>query len=140
MTVNRWRCGIAALFVSLAQSGCAGDGIGLDPLGNPLGPGGPVPLEATLTGIQANVFSAICIRCHTGAAAPLGLALDEGLSHGNLVGVASVELPGLQRVNPGNPDESYVVWKIEGRSSIVGGRMPLGLDPLSAEQIAAIRG
>jgi hypothetical protein len=43
-------------------------------------------------------------------------------------------------VNPGDPESSYIVWKIEGRSGIVGARMPLGLAPLSDEQIAAIRG
>jgi hypothetical protein len=72
--------------------------------------------------------------------APLGLALDEGVARGNLVGVASVELPALLRVSPGKPDSSYVMWKIEGRSGVIGERMPLGLSPLSAEQIQAVRG
>lgn len=134
------RRGAWVLSMVLACSSCAGDGTGLDEFGNPLTPGGPAPLEATLTGIQANIFTPICTRCHTGAAAPLGLALDLGLARGNLLGVQSVEVPELQRVNPGSPEESYVIWKIEGRSSIVGGRMPLGLNPLTAEQIAAIRG
>ncbi|MFQ5529889.1 MAG: hypothetical protein ACE5FP_06005 [Gemmatimonadota bacterium] len=122
--------------------GCAGEGTGLDPFGNPLDPGGggPPPLAPTLTAIQANVFTAICIQCHTGAASPLGLALDEGVSRDNLVGVASVELPAVLRVDPGNPDDSYIVWKIEGRAGIAGARMPLGLPPLTTEQIDAIRG
>lgn len=139
MKSNNFGALIVAILVSWS---CAGDGTGLDAFGNPLDPGGggPPPLAPTLTAIQANVFSAICIQCHTGAAAPLGLALNDGVSRDNLVGVASVELPALLRVDPGNPEDSYIIWKIEGRSGIVGGRMPLGLPPLSAEQIEAIRG
>ena len=58
----------------------------------------------------------------------------------NLVGVPSVGVPEVQRVKPGDPDESYMVWKVERRSGITGDRMPLGLEPLRAEEIAAIRG
>ncbi len=135
------RCRVLALtaVVLAVCLGCAGDGTGLDAFGNPPG-GAPVPLAPTLSAIQANVFTPICTQCHTGASAPFGLALGAGLSRQNLVGVASAEQPALLRVRPGNPDSSYVVWKIEGRSGIVGGRMPLGLAPLSSDQIAAIRG
>ena len=41
-------------------------------------------------------------------------------------------------MEPGNPDDSYLVQKIEGTAA-VGGRMPLGGQPLSADTIAAIR-
>ncbi len=117
---------------------CAGDGTGLDALGNPLG--STVPLGPTLAGIQDNIFTPICTQCHTGAAAPLGLALDAGVAFQNLVGVSSVEKPEMRRVQAGNPDASYLIWKVEGRAGIIGVRMPLGLPPLSAEQIAAVRG
>ena len=138
--MNGMRGAGTLLAMILVWSGCAGDGTGLDKFGNPRAPGGPPPLAPALSAIQANIFTPICTRCHTGGAAPQGLPLDAGVSRQNLVGVASVERPELQRVNPGNPDDSYIVWKIEGRSGIVGGRMPLGLDPLTPEQIAAIRG
>lgn len=127
---------LAALIGGLS---CAGDGTGLDAFGNPLD-GSGAPLGPTLAGIQANIFTPICTQCHTGAAAPLGLALDAGVAYANLVGVTSVEMPSMRRVEPGNPDNSYIVWKIEGRSGIVGAQMPRGLPPLSAEQIAAVRG
>jgi hypothetical protein len=42
-------------------------------------------------------------------------------------------------VNPGNPDMSYLVQKIEGLSSISGGQMPLGETPLPQSTIDAIR-
>ncbi len=138
--MTRKPCYIAALLatVVILQS-CVGDGTGLDEFGNPIQPN-VLELGPTLSSIQAFVFTPICTRCHTGAAAPLGLALDSGVAQQNLVDVPSVEMPVLMRVNPANPDSSYIVWKIEGRSGIQGGRMPLDMQPLSADKIAAIRG
>jgi len=52
--------------------------------------------------------------------------------------VPSGEVPTLLRVEPGNPDDSYLVQKIEGTAS-VGAQMPLGGPALSDEQVAAIR-
>ena len=134
-------CLVAALTVAVGAfgvSGCAGDGTGLDPFGRPLGE--LAELGPTLAGIQDNIFTPICTQCHTGAVGPLGLVLDEGVAWLNLVGVSSVERPEMLRVKPGDPESSYIVWKVEGRTQIQGGQMPLGLTPLSAEQIAAIRG
>ncbi len=119
--------------------GCAGEGTGLDEYGNLLG-GTIAPLGPTLAGIQDHIFTPICTACHTGAGAPLGLALDEGVAFQNLVSVESVGIPGMNRVDPGKADSSYLVWKVEGQTGIVGGQMPLNLTPLSTEQITAIRG
>lgn len=135
---TRFAGAVAGLAVLLGSWSCAGDGTGLDEFGNPMGQ--IAALGPTLAGVQDNIFTPICTRCHTGASAPLGLVLDEGVAYANLVGVQSVEVALMDRVSPGQPEASYIVWKIEGRSGIIGGRMPLGLDPLSAEQIAAIRG
>ena len=55
-----------------------------------------------------------------------------------LVNVASVEVPGLRRVRPGDPDLSYLVQKIEGRAA-VGGRMPLNSPPLPQATIDVIK-
>ncbi len=102
------------------------------------GGGGNPPIEATLESIQENVFTPICTTCHAGAAAPQGLRLEEGQSHAMLVNVPSTEVPSLLRVDPGNPDDSYLVQKIEGTAA-VGDRMPLGGQPLDQETIDAIR-
>ncbi|GAB4372679.1 MAG: hypothetical protein Kow0042_16110 [Calditrichia bacterium] len=106
----------------------------------------PVPvesekLEATLGSIQANIFNRSCAvsNCHVGNSAPLGLDLSEGKSYANLVNVPSSEAPGLMRVKPSDPDNSYLVHKIEGGPNISGDRMPLGRSPLSQEQIQLIR-
>ncbi len=102
-----------------------GSGEGLNVGGRPLGEAGNVPLAATLESIQVNVFDASCTSCHAGAAAPLGLRLDAGNSFTNLVGVPSVQVGSLLRVEPGNPDRSYLIRKLEGTAS-EGGLMPLG--------------
>ena len=52
--------------------------------------------------------------------------------------VNSVEVPSLKRVKPLDPDNSYLVHKIEGTAA-VGGRMPLGRPALSAVEITLIR-
>ena len=116
---------------------CAGNGEGLDENGRPLGSEN-TQLTATLPSIQANVFTPICTQCHAGAAAPLGLRLDESSAYAMLVNAPSVEVPTLMRVQPGNPDSSYLIQKLEGTAS-VGGQMPLGQPPLPAATIAVIR-
>lgn len=138
MTKIRRKVG-GVFFAAFVLAGCAGDGTGLDEFGNPL-QDTTVPLGPTLRAIQFNVFNPICTQCHTGSSAPLGLALDSTVAFQNLVNVQSVEVPALLRVKPGDPDSSYVIWKIEGRAGIQGGRMPLGMQPLSAETIDAFRG
>ena len=64
--------------------------------------------------------------------------LSEGESYGNIVNVASKEVPALMRIEPGDPDNSYLVQKIEGTAA-VGGRMPLGGNMLPIATIALIR-
>src|SRR5688572_7698047 len=130
-----------SLITSLLLASCGGGdggGGGNGGGGGGGGGGGDPPIEATLESIQENVFSAICTNCHVGAGAPEGLRLEEGMSHAMLVNVPSGEVPTLLRVEPGNPDDSYLVQKIEGTAS-VGAQMPLGGPALSDEQVAAIR-
>ena len=124
-------CLLASL--SLAAACTAGSGEGLDIAGRPLGEGGAVPPAPTLESLQANLFNPFCITCHAGAAAPLGLRLDAGNAFNNLVGVQSRQT-GLLRVEPGNPDDSYLIRKLEGTAS-TGGQMPLGGPPLPQSTI-----
>jgi hypothetical protein len=126
--------------VVLLCCGCAGSGEGLDANGRPVsggGGGGPGPVS-DFTQIQDSIFTPICTVCHAGAAAPLGLRLDEAVSYAMLVGVPSVQQPALLRVAPGDPDASYLVQKIEGRAA-VGERMPLGGPPLTQQSIDLVR-
>ncbi|MGI9232102.1 MAG: hypothetical protein ACR2RD_00590 [Woeseiaceae bacterium] len=94
----------------------------------------------TLADIQASVFTPSCATsgCHSGSSPPQNLRLDDGFSLGNLVGVPSGEVPTINRVEPGDPDNSYLVQKIEGTAA-VGSRMPLGGAALSSDLIDDIR-
>jgi hypothetical protein len=120
----------------LLLSACAGNGEGLDePDEEPLTP----PQEApTFSDIQTMIFIPICV-CHVGAAAPLGLVLDTADSIDMLVNIPSAEVPDLFRVEPGNPDDSYLVRKLEGGPDIVGSPMPLGGPPLDQDMIDQVR-
>jgi len=127
----------ASMVMGGVLSGCAGNGDGLDENGRPVD-SGPLPLAPTFASIQQNVFTPICTQCHAGASAPLGLRLDEASSYAAIVNTASVEVPALRRILPGNPDSSYLIQKIEGRAA-VGGRMPLNQAALPQATIDVIR-
>ena len=134
--------GAAIIVLMLSVAGCAGNGEGLNQNGEPIGPssgGSSGTVTADFQSIQDNVFTPICSKCHIGASAPEGLQLDAAHSYNLLVGVASVEEPNLLRVDPGNPDTSYMVLKIEGAPGIEGGQMPLGETPLPQATIDAMR-
>jgi len=135
--IERNRASISLLSLFWA-AGCAGNGDGLNQNGQALG--GPTgPVSADLQSIEDNVFTPICSKCHIGASAPEGLELDAAHAYDLLVGVPSAEEPNLLRVNPGDPDASYLVQKIEGAAGIEGGQMPLGETPLPQATIDAIR-
>jgi hypothetical protein len=132
----------AVIVLMLGIAGCAGNGEGLNQSGEPIGSsssGSSGTVTADFQSIQDNVFTPICSKCHIGASAPEGLQLDAAHSYNLLVGVASVEESKVLRVDPGNPDTSYMVLKIEGAPGIEGGQMPLGETPLPQATIDAMR-
>ncbi|NJK31464.1 MAG: hypothetical protein HC927_03040 [Deltaproteobacteria bacterium] len=74
--------------------------------------------------------------CHVGGS-PAGLALPNATAaYDNLVDVASTQEPTLDRVTPGDPDNSYLYQKIAGTGG--GGQMPLNMPPLSADEMMTI--
>ncbi len=97
---------------------------------------GPTPdLVPTFASIQRDIFAAsdssgrvACTGCHTsvGRTPSAGLDLGGANAHGQLVNVASNAKPGAVRVIPGDPENSYLIHKIDGRAGIVGLRMPRG--------------
>lgn len=99
---------------------------------------------ATLAQLQANVFTPRCAGCHDGSVAPGGtlpgsMDLRAGSSFASIVNVASLEQPALLRIEPGDPDASYLIRKVQGTAGISGERMPLGAPPLDATAIAQLR-
>lgn len=123
--------GAAVVCSALVTACTGGDGTGLPPAG-PLGP--------TFSQIQANVFTPTCATtgCHFGAGAPEGLRLDDASSFGLLVSIPSGEESAILRVAPGDPDNSYLIQKLEGTASS-GQQMPLNAPALSSGTINVIR-
>ncbi len=97
----------------------------------------------TLSGNVQPILTANCTTgCHGGATPILGQNLSEGQTIATTVNVASIELPSMDRIEPGDPDSSYLVHKIQGTQASDGGtgeRMPLGRGALSQSQIDIIR-
>jgi Big-like domain-containing protein len=124
--------------------GCAGNGMGLDANGNPIGSdssapsSAPTTLSADFQSIQDTIFTPICTKCHIGANAPEGLQLDEAHSYALLVGVPSAEVPSVLRVKAGDPSSSYLIQKLQNSNGIVGAQMPFGGPYLSQSTIDVI--
>jgi hypothetical protein len=111
---------------------------------------GPTPtLEPTFASIQSQVFETTdsagrtaCTNCHTnvGRNPSGGLNLTHDLAYDQLVNVPSRNKPGAIRVVPNDPDNSYLIHKVEGAPGIVGNRMPNNGPPyLSAGQILILK-
>ena len=111
---------------------------------------GPTPnLEPTFTAIQREVFQSTdtagrvaCTNCHTsmGRVPSGGISLDNAVAYDQLVNVASRQKPGAIRVIPGDPDNSYLVQKMEAAPGIVGRRMPFAGPPfLTKGQLLIVR-
>jgi hypothetical protein len=111
---------------------------------------GPTPnLEPTFSSIQQEIFSTTdssgrpaCVNCHTnnGGRNPSGgLNLNPDVSYDQLVNMASRGKAGAIRVIPGDVDNSYLVHKLEGLTSIVGRRMPLNGPFLTDGQIQILK-
>jgi hypothetical protein len=111
---------------------------------------GPTPnLAPTFATIQSEVFEKAdsagrpaCTNCHTavGRNPSGGMNLTHDVAYENLVNVPVRGKPGAIRVIPGDPDNSYIIQKIEGTPGIVGQRMPFNGGPfLKDGQILIIR-
>jgi mono/diheme cytochrome c family protein len=102
----------------------------------------PPVATVTLAQLQQSIFTPTCSGCHTGGGSSLPGSMNlsnAAATYAALVGVASTEIPSILRVTAGDPDNSYLVDKIEGSPGIVGSRMPQGGAPLSATLIANVR-
>jgi hypothetical protein len=92
----------------------------------------PVVMGPTLPQIQAIVFGPSCGTggCHSGGGANLPGVMDlssEQASYDNLVNIAALQVGGggTFRVLPGDPDNSYLIQKLED-NQMVGNGMPPG--------------
>lgn len=102
--------------------------------------GEPIDNSATFTRVQNEVFTPSCavIGCHHPVGQQSQLVLTSATAYANTVSVASVEMPSLRRVAPGDPANSYLYRKITG-AGITGDRMPQASPPLSDDKIKLVR-
>ena len=117
------------LLTAFVVAGCSGDGTTLGPDGRP-DSGAPEfpPTDITLGQITTEIFAVSCAftGCHAGGSPSGNLSLEADFVAGELIGVASNQVPDLKRVDPGNPDGSYLLMKVRGTEGIANSQMPLG--------------
>ncbi len=137
-----------------ALAACGGGGGG-SAVSGPPAPQEPAPSEPSCEGKQsfASTFDAIqeviferhgCTQqvCH-GSAAQGGLELTRGVAYRNLLDAPS-QGSALRRIVPGDNDRSYLWLKLAastrpGTVSVGGAPMPLGLPPLSEDELELVR-
>ena len=124
----------ARILLPLLLAACGGD--------DPAGAGGDIAAE--LASIQAEIFDRRCNMpaCHSTKSHAGGLVLEAGVSHGQLVGVASTLAPTKVRVTAGDPDASFLLDKVVPPvDSSEGMVMPWGApEGLATHEVAALRG
>ncbi|MEE8335679.1 MAG: hypothetical protein V3S48_04515 [Candidatus Neomarinimicrobiota bacterium] len=139
---------ISATIIMVFFPSCAGDGWGLDEYGNELDSLSAAPSDTNGTPpnvdnfeiIQNTIFNSICaIKCHKSPRPKKDLNLEDGESLNYIVNVPSEGKPLMMRVKPFDPENSYLVWKLEGRDGISGKQMPLNKTPLEDSQIELIK-
>jgi len=145
--------GFIAGFVLLAS--CSGDGSSLGPNGevpdndangevpdndNNEEPGGDNgPPAITLAQLSNDIFTPNCVfaGCHNGSSRSGGMSLEASDIADEIIGIPSSENSNLNRIEPNDPDNSYLLRKLEGRD-ILFSQMPLG-GRLRDDEIATIR-
>lgn len=101
----------------------------------------PPPATVTLTQLQSAIFTPRCASCHTGGGVALPGSMNltsAAATFAALVNVTSQENGALKRVLPGDPNNSYIVHKLEGTDIGTTARMPLGgpfLDQATIDQV-----
>ncbi len=135
---SKWRMVRLSTLVVIVLSGCEAQ------VGS--GPEVPNPPQTVLSfaaHIQP-IFTGNCAfasGCHAGPNPQQGMNLSAGQAYSNVVNVFSNQVPRLRRIEPNNPDSSYLVLKLQGVAGSVGGlgtRMPLG-GQLTQAQIDTVR-
>jgi len=107
--------------------------------------GCPGPPASTFSAIQATIFTPRCavLACHDASTRAGNLSLADEQAYADLVGVLPDTLParqaGFLRVDPGAPDNSFLVLKLIGPPAGQGSRMPLASPALTDAAVRAVR-
>jgi hypothetical protein len=88
----------------------------------------------------SGVFQTYCLDCHSSAYPENGMNLSEGFAYANLVGQPAVNDPAVLRVKPSDPDNSYLMWRLQNMMNQ--GYMPPDYagspGPIPADQVAIV--
>ncbi|MDX1741579.1 MAG: DUF5777 family beta-barrel protein [Rhodothermales bacterium] len=86
------------------------------------------------------IFERSCTMtgCHGGPIAQQNMFLTSSQYYESIVDQPSVGRPDLKRVDPGNPEGSYLIMKVRGDAGIVGLQMPMVGDKLTEEEIETL--
>ena len=124
---------VGALCVG-ALGACGGDPA-------PVEPDAFVDTRTEFEQIQQDIFYR-CNQapCHGNVDPQQMLSLTRDNAYDNLVSVDSIEVPGMARVEPGDPEASYLFIKLGGgnQALLEGVPMPSGDPPLKTEDLAKI--
>lgn len=140
---------VAATASLVALQGCPPPG------GGDAGPGDAGP-DVGVVGYERiqTIYNRSCASfssCHNSTGMRGDLDLSEGNSYADSVRVESIQATGMNIIEPGDPERSFLVHKIQntmsslpvcamGRPLMCGTRMPMvGGAPLSDEEIAVFR-
>jgi hypothetical protein len=130
--------GVLAFAALAALTGCSGEGSGAGEGASDAAPAAASLFKTEIAPTLANG----CATCHLTGAEAGNTTLIPARAIESLVGVPAKGAPGLVRVVPGRPDESYLIMKLEGTHVASGGtgaQMPFGAPPLPPEKIAKFR-
>lgn len=86
-----------------------------------------------------SIFDNHCVICHGGKNPAAGHDYSTDADLKKLVGTASAEKSSVPMIDPGHPENSYIIMKVTGEKGIVGARMPLAGTALSDKQIKALK-
>ncbi len=127
--ISLWGCDDAK-----CEDGCPSDG-GTETTGG---------MEVDFAADLQPILNANCL-CHMGSEPDGEMSLHPDMAPETLIGVPARGLPSMNRIEPGDPDQSYLWHKLNGTHLMVGGDgirmppMPPGR-PLDAETMALIEG
>lgn len=101
------------------------------------------PQAVSYAGQVQPIWNASCTgsQCHDSSQPQAGLELTQAASYTELVGTPSSQCSAVNRVLASDPDQSYLVWKLNGAGNgtcFSGSEMPKG-GKLPAAQIQLVR-
>jgi hypothetical protein len=128
---------LTLIVFSLCLAGCGNIKSPTEPLDEPRGP------AFTFSQVQGRIFTPNCVKsgCHDAATASGDMVLAEGQAYGNIVNHPAAGNNLFNRIEPGNPERSYMIKKLRGDADITGAQMPFDAPgTLTKEQMDGLIG